>query len=144
MKAKKFLKKNAFPLCLIILGCLIFYWTKDYKPVPSGLGPSFFPRLVAVLMMFLSILDIIQNRKMPEKQPNEKAKTGNIQIVETVCALLAMVLLMKYVHPIVGIALFLGFYLFVIAKLDWKQATIITLVGTALLYMIILALRIPM
>ena len=144
MKAKIFLKKNAFPLCLIILGCLMFYWTKDYKPVPSGLGPSFFPRLVAVLLIFLSVLDIIQNRKMPAKQADAKTKSGTIQIIATVCALLAMVLQMKYVHPIVGIALFLGFYLFVIAKLNWKQTAVITVAGTLLLYAVILALRIPM
>lgn len=137
------MKKNSFPLSLIVLGLLIFYWTRDFKQVPSGIGPAFFPRIVAILLIGLSIICIL----MPDHKASEEIKTGkdaakNIAI--TVVSLILMVGVMKYIHPVIGISLFLALYLKVIAKTGLKNTAIITVAGTAILYIVIRILRIPM
>ena len=140
----KFLKKNSFPVFLILFGCLIFFWTRNYKEVPSGIGPAFFPRVVAVLMIGLSAVCIWSERNKDvcgEVSPDRQAVT---KIGMTVAALIIMVLLMKYVHPLAGIFLFLFFYLNRMSGLTVKNTLLISVVGTAVLYGVILALRIPM
>lgn len=144
MNIVKFLKKFSLPCFLIVLGSLIFYWTKDYKGVPSGLGPDIFPRIVATLMIVLSVISIILDWKkdiVGEFTPNRAAI---IKMIITVTALIALVLLMKYVHVVLGIALFLAFYLHWIADLPWKKTLIISVIGTVVLYLVILTLRIPL
>lgn len=139
------IKKNTFAAALIVLGVLIFIWTKDYKQVPSGLGPGFFPRIVAGMMIGLSILCMIMPEGKAEKEIEQKTgKSGTFDIVITVVSLIVMVGIMKYVHPLLGILMFLAVYLKVIAKLDIVRTAVITVAGTAVLYLVILTLRIPM
>lgn len=134
-------KGNTFSVALIVLGGLILYWIQDYKEVPSGIGPAFFPRIVAFMMIGLSLISLI----FPEgKAPEPISKSAKLNILFTVVSLLVMVAVMKYVHPMAGIILFLGVYLKWIAKLRAAQWAIITAVGSILLYGMILALRIPM
>lgn len=138
---KKALSGNTFSVALIILGGLILFWIRDYKEVPSGIGPAFFPRIVAFMMIGLSLISLI----FPDgKQPEQTDKTAKLSILFTVLALLAMTAVMKYVHPMAGIVLFLGAYLRVIARLKTVQWAVVTIGGSALLYVVILALRIPM
>lgn len=134
-------KKNSFAVALIVLGALIFYWVRDYKEVPSGIGPAFFPKIVAAMMIVLSIISIV----MPDDGAVETAdKSATFNIFVTTISLVGMVVIMKYIHPILGIILFLCTYLKVIAKLKTAQTAIITAVGTVILYVVILVLRIPM
>lgn len=145
MKNGKFvgLKNNTFAAALIILGVLIFYWTKDYKEVPSGIGPAFFPRIVATLLIVLSAINyLMPDKKQETESSGEKTAVG--KIVFTTVSLLLMVAVMKYIHPVLGIFLFLAAYLKKIAELDLKKTIIITAIGTGILYVAILALRIPM
>lgn len=137
------LKRKSFAIALIVLGALIFFWTRDYKQVPSGIGPAFFPRIVATMLIVLSAICVL----MPEKGESTEAQTDRgaaKNIVITVVSLIVMVGIMKYLHPLLGIFLFLGMYLKVIAGLTWKKTGIITVIGTAVLYVAILTLRIPM
>lgn len=137
------LKKNSLPVALIVLGLLIFYWTRDFKQVPSGIGPAFFPRIVAVMMIGLSIICIL----MPDFKVEEETKAGKSaakNIVITVVSLIVMVGVMKYIHPVLGIFLFLALYLKVIAKSGTRNTAVITVAGTAVLYLVIRILRIPM
>ena len=139
------IKKNSFAAALIGLGILIFIWTRDFKEVPSGLGPAFFPRIVAAMMIGLSILCICmpEEKAKGESEENNR-KGGAFSIGITVTSLIVMVGIMKYIHPLLGILLFLAVYLKVIAKLDTVKTILITVTGTAVLYLVILALRIPM
>lgn len=137
------LKKNSFAVALFVLGLLIFYWIRDYKEVPSGIGPAFFPRIVAFLMIALSIVCILMPDNQEEKEP-EVNKSATLNIVITTISLIVMVGVMKYIHPLLGILLFLAVYLKIIAKLSAAKTAIITVIGTGILYLVILTLRIPM
>lgn len=138
---KTALKGNTLSLALIALGGLILFWIRDYKEVPSGIGPAFFPRIVAFMMIGLSLISLLfPDGKAPEKTTSQ----AKWSIAFTVAALLVMVAVMKYVHPMAGIVLFLGAYLKVIAKLDLMPWLAVTAGGSVLLYAVILALRIPM
>ena len=140
----KFLKKNSFAIFLIILGGLIFFWTRNYKQVPSGIGPAFFPRVVATMLILFSAISIFleRNRELEgEVTPDRKAYM-NIGI--TTVSLIIMVLLMQHVHALVGIFVFFVLYLTLISKENMKKTLMISAVGTAILYVTILVLRIPM
>lgn len=140
----KFLKKNSFAIFLMILGCLIFFWTRDYKQVPSGIGPAFFPRVVATMMLLFSVISMYleRNRELEgEVSPDRQAYA---KIAITVASLIVMVLLMQYVHVLAGIFVFFVLYLMLIARESVKNTLLISGVGTVILYFTILALRIPM
>ena len=129
---------------MIVLGCLTFYWTRNYRKVPSGIGPAFFPRIIAGCLIALSVACILLNWNKKEKGEFVQ-KAGAIQKIVLTCALIiGMVLLMQYVHPILGIFLFLVGYLRLLSGESWKATLIISAVGCALLYATICALRIPM
>lgn len=143
-KITKFLKKNSFAICLIILGGLIFFWTRNYKQVPSGIGPAFFPRVVATMLILFSAISIYLERNREPEGEVSPDRQAYIKIGITVASLVAMVLLMQYVHALVGIFVFLVVYLTVIAKENIKKTLLIAVVGTVILYFAILALRIPL
>lgn len=139
------LKNNTLPCALIVLGLLVFFLTKDYKQVPSGLGPAFFPRIVAFLMIFLSVLCILfPGHTLGEEAQSMGNREAYFKIVITVVSLIVLTVVMKYVHPLLGILAFLFTYLKAIAKISLKKTIIITVAGTVVLYFVILALRIPM
>ena len=144
-KGLRTIKNNSFTVFLLALGFLILYWTKDYKEVPSGIGPAFFPRIVAWLLIVLSVIGLLLSlRKEGGSGSMTVEKSASVNILISVVSLTVMVGIMKYIHPLVGIALFLLVYLKVIAKLKWVQTLIITGAGTVVLYLVILALRIPL
>ncbi len=143
-KVLKFVSKNSFPLFLIILGLLIFYWVRDYRQVPSGIGPDFFPKIVATLMIGLSVIVIFMQLKKDNPGEVKPSSKNVLQIVYTTVSMIALVYIMKYVNPILGIALFLLGYLKVIAGVNWLKTVIISAVGTGLMYLVIMVLRIQM
>jgi len=143
-KLSIFLKKNSLPVTLIILGLLVLYWIRDYRQVPSGLSPAFFPRLVALLMIGFSILTISIHFKKDNKGEFTPNKIANQKIMLTTVFFVVTINLMKYVHVIIGIIFFLLVYLLLIAKLSWKKTVIITTVGTLILYGMIFVLRISL
>lgn len=140
----KFIKKNSLPIALIILGCFVFYWVRDYKQVPSGIGPSFFPKVVATMMIGFSLICIISQWRVENKGEVKPDRTAVIKIVISTTLLIASVLLMKYVHVIIGISIFLFGYLKLLSGEKWLKSTVISVVGTGLLYATILILRVPM
>lgn len=129
---------------MIVLGCLTFYWTRNYRKVPSGIGPAFFPRLIAACLIALSVACIALNLGKRERGEFVQ-KAGAVGKIALTCALIiAMVLLMEHVHPVAGIFLFLMGYLKMLSGESWKASVIISVLGCALLYAMIAALRIPM
>lgn len=143
-KGLRTIKNNSFTVFLLALGFLILYWTKDYKEVPSGIGPAFFPRIVATLLIVLSVIGLLLSLRKEGGGSMTVEKSASVNILISVVSLTVMVGIMKYIHPLAGIALFLLVYLKVIAKLKWVQTLIITGAGTVVLYLVILALRIPL
>jgi len=129
---------------MIVLGCLTFFWTRNYRRVPSGIGPSFFPRLIAGCLIALSIACIVLNWKKIEVGEFVQKASAVKKIVIACALIIAMVLLMEHVHPIPGIFIFLLGYLRLLSGESWKASIIISALGCALLYAMIIALRIPM
>lgn len=129
---------------MIVLGCLTFFWTRNYRKVPSGIGPAFFPRIIAGCLIALSIACIVLN--LGKKERGEFVqKAGAVKKIIITCALIiGMALLMEHVHPLIGIFLFLIGYLRLLSGESWKATLIISTLGCALLYATIYALRIPM
>jgi hypothetical protein len=58
--------------------------------------------------------------------------------------LIVMVLIMRHVHPIAGIFAFLLAYLILIAKVRIRAGALISLAGTAIIYLTIRLLKIPL
>lgn len=143
-KTIKFIKKNAIPISLIILGCLIFYWVKDYKEVPSGIGPAFFPKVVASLMIGLSIICIFTHLNKEEKGEFVEKRSSVWKIAYTAILLIMCTLLMEHVHVMLGVVLFLIGFLKVLAQLNWLKTLLISLIGSGVLYLAIMALQISM
>lgn len=143
-KALNFIKRNSFPIALIILGLLIFYWVRNYKQVPSGIGPAFFPKVVATLLIGLSIIQIIVSGRK-ENEGEFTPKSGSSFKILLVCVMfIACVLIMKYVYSLLGIFLFLVGYLCIFASVKFWKSLIISLVGTGVMFLMIHFLSISM
>lgn len=143
-KALDFIKKNSLPIALTILGILIFYWVRDYKQVPSGIGPAFFPKVVATLLIGLSLIQIIVSG-MKENKGEFTPKDGSSLKILLVCILfIACVLIMKYVYSLLGIFLFLMGYLCIFASVKIWKSLIISVIGTGVMFLMIHFLSISM
>lgn len=139
-----FIKKHSLPVSLIFLGMIVLYWIRDYRQVPSGLSSAFFPRLVAILMIVLSVLTILIHFKKENEGEFTPSKSANFKILLTTVLFLSTINLIKHVHVVVGIVFFLVTYLKIIAKITWKKTMLITFIGTIILYGMIFLLRISL
>lgn len=138
------LKIHSFPLTLIVLGFLVLYWIKDYKKVPSGIGPDFFPRIVAIMLIGFSLILMFLQRDKENDGEFQPVKGSTGKIVTVVLLLIISTQLMSKVHVILGIFVFLFGYLKIIAKQKLNLAIITSLIGAVALYTVVLLLRIPM
>lgn len=138
------MKKHSLPVSLIILGILVLYWIRGYRQVPSGLSPAFFPRLVSILMIALSVLTILIHLKKENEGEFTPNRSANFKIMLTTVLFLSTISLMKYVHVVFGIIFFLLTYLKIIAKISWKKTIVITVIGTIILYGMIFLLKISL
>lgn len=143
-KTIDFIKKNSLPLALIILGCLIFYWVKDYKKVPSGIGPDFFPKIVATLMIGLSALCIVLEKNKETKGEFVQKKGALTKVLLLSAMLIVAIIIMKYVYSLLGVFLFLFSYFCLFANVKWTKSLILSAVGTVIIYAMIIILRISM
>jgi len=64
--------------------------------------------------------------------------------IQLITGLIFMVLIMQHIHVLAGIALFLFAYLVVISKIKVLKSFLITLLGSAVIYLTVVLLRIPM
>ena len=143
-KVLYYLKKNLLPITLIVLGSLIFYWVKDYREVPSGIGPAFFPKIVGTFLIGLSILFMILSRKKEKKGEFVSLPGAWIKIVSAAALFVTSTLLMEHVNLIVSIVVFLVVYLKWIAGLSWIKTAIVSVIGTGILYVAVILLKIPL
>jgi len=139
-----FLKKNSFSLFCIILGLLIFYWVKDYPKVPSGIGPAFFPKIVASLLIGFSLLCLVSHKGKKNVGEVNPDKEAVMKIGGSAVFFIFSTVLMQQVNVFVGIFFFLVAYLKLIAGEGWLKTLVVSIVGLLLFFVTIAALRIPM
>lgn len=139
-----FLKKNLLPVCCIVLGCLIFFWVRNYPEVPSGIGPAFFPKVVAVMLILFSVIYLVSHRNKVNEGEVNPDRQAWVKIALTTGLFIGATVLMQYVHVVLGIFVFLFAYLMLLAKEKWIPSLLISAIGTAVLYGMVVALRIPM
>lgn len=143
-KVLSFVKKNSFLICLIVLGCLIFYWVKDYKQVPSGIGPAFFPKVVATLLIALSVICMVTHRNTEQKGEFEVKDGASKKILIASVMFIFAVNIMKYIQAELGIFVFLFSYLCYFASVKWWKSVLVSILGTAVMYIMIVLLRISL
>jgi hypothetical protein len=143
-KTLSFILKNSLPICLIILGCLIFYWVRNYRQVPSGIGPDFFPKVVATMMISLSLICIATQRNKEVKGEFVQKNDAPLKIAMVITLFITSVLIMKHIYPLLGIFIFLFAYLSLFVNINKLKSLIIATIGTAIMFVMILALRISM
>lgn len=135
---------HSFPLALIVLGSLVLYWIRDYKKVPSGIGPDFFPRIVAVMLIGFSLISMFLQRDKENTGEFKPIQGSTGKIVTVVVLLIVSTQLMSTVHVALGIFVFLFGYLKLIAKQKLTLAVITSVIGAVALYTVVVLLRIPM
>lgn len=127
---------------LIVLGGAVILTASQFPKNPGGFGPGFYPTLVACLLIGFCLLELLTGKEKSE-EASASSKEGNLKLLGIVGSLIVFVLLMQYVNIILAIALFLFFYLRYISKVALKSSIWITVGGTAVLYLVILLLKIP-
>jgi len=144
VKAQGFLKRHSFALFCIVVGCFVFFWVRNYPEVPSGIGPAFFPKVIASMLVGLSIVCIAVNWDKDLKGEVSPDKLAIRKIVFTSVLFVIATLLMEHVHVMVGIFLFLVAYIKVIAQEKWVKTIMISGIGSVAMFFAVEALRIPM
>jgi len=146
------LEKVIILCCFIVIGIYVTIVASNYPSIPNTMSPGFFPIAASVLLVCLSsvelILTLLKKSKSSgsheSKENISKQRGGFSKIMLVTAMLIAMVLVMRYVLPIVGIFIFLAAYLILIGRINIKQCVPISLIGTMVLYVIIKILRIPL
>ncbi len=96
------------------------------------------------MMIGFSLICIFSQWRVENKGEVKPDRTAVIKIAISTTLLIVSVLLMEYVHVIIGISIFLVGYLKLLSGEKWLKSTVISVVGTGLLYATILILRVPM
>ena len=90
---------NVIALIFIAVSVYAFIEAGTFPPGSNGaLGPGFFPRVLAVLVIFLSVLELLNSRKQSAEGDQEVTlfKKDNIRVWITVAAVIAYVWTLKY------------------------------------------------
>lgn len=134
-------KQKAHYYIFIILSCIVIFLAKDF-PGNRGssytMGPGFFPIFVSAIFIFLSLIGIFRKEKKNEE------KVGQFRDVAFVTVLLVFcVLLIQYIHFLLGIFVLLLGFLICIAQLEFKKALFISVLGSVGIAVPVLLLGIP-
>ena len=135
--------------CFILIGIYVIIVASGYPSIPNTMSPGFFPIAASILLVCLSAAELLLTLfvyKVPITA-EEGALPGRgalSKIIIVNAMLIAMVLIMRYVYPILGIFIFLFAYLVLISKQRLKFSVPVSITGTAAIYLFIKALRIPL
>ena len=139
-------------MCFILIGLYVIFVASGFPSIPNTMSPGLFPIMASILLVCLSITELVltlffYDKKdltiaKEEEPPVQKRLISKILLVNGM--LIAMVLIMRYVYPILGVFVFLFTYLILIAKQHLKLCIPASLIGTAAIYLFIRLLRIPL
>jgi hypothetical protein len=131
--------------CFILIGIYVIITAAGYPVIPNTMSSGFFPIVSALFLVCLAVFELILTLlgKAGTSGPVVSGKVFS-RILLVTAMLIAMVLIMRYVHSLLGIAVFLLTYLLLIAKVRIRAGALISLAGTAVLYLIIRLLKIPL
>lgn len=138
--------------CFIFIGIYIIIVASGYPSIPNTMSSGFFPTVASVFLVCLSLAELlltlfVYNKNTSAGKNDEGIsihRSGLSKILIVTAMLIAMVLIMRYVLPVLGIFIFLLTYLILISKQTIKLSVPISLVGTMVLYLVIKLLRIPL
>jgi len=135
--------------CFISVGIYVIIVAARYPSIPNTMSPGFFPTAASILLVCLSIVELLLTLfvyKNPDTgEENAFTQRGALSKIFIVNAMLiAMVLIMRYILPVLGIFMFLFAYLVLVSKQRLKLSVPVSLAGTAAIYLFIWALRIPL
>ena len=141
---------NAIALIFIAVSVYAFIEAGTFPPGSNGaLGPGFFPRVLAVLVIFLSVLELISSRKAEVPQGQEEVllfKKENLRVWITVLACILYVWSLKFAGFIIMTPVYL-FAMLMYFKVKNKIVAVAVPIGvTAVLYFvftILLKVKLP-
>jgi len=135
------LKKKIHYFIFIAIGVVVIFFAIDFpgnKGSSYTMGPGFFPILVSTIFILLSLVGIFKKERRPP------VKTGQVKEVSVVTALLILsVLLIQYVHFVLGIAVLLFGIFILVAQLTIKKALFISVIGSICIAIPVMLLGIP-
>lgn len=130
---------------LVGIGCLLLamiflFMSFDlafYQDKSGSIGPGFFPRLTAGLLVLLSTIYVIQLFK--DKAQKQEQKLDKIIIVKQV-TLLTLLILCIFLSDIIGMLLSIILFLFImlvtVLKVNWAKSLGFTILTFAIMYLI--------
>jgi hypothetical protein len=131
--------------CFIVVGIYVIAVSLGFPRIPNTMSSGFFPAVSASLLVCFSLAELIRMLLGKTETEDKSSGKGNfLKIMLVTAMLIAMVLLMRFVHPLAGISIFLFAYLVLIAKTRILLSLPIFLIGTLVIYVIIRLLKIPL
>lgn len=127
-----------FVLFLVALSGLFLFMTLKipFQSTNMGsVGPGFFPRIIAVLLLALVVwygIKIIRQKiEVDEEIFVKKALLPQLSLI---VFLIVMIYLTQVIGMLVSIALFMFMMLTVFQKINWKNALVFTMLVMAVMY----------
>ena len=116
------------PAITFFLGLLwLFYGLKNYGWWDEGPGSGFFPSIIGVLLSGISIIALLEGRKL---EPPEYIKASYYPLL----AAIATVIIAIIIGFFPAMFLFLQGWMRLYEKFSWKKSLPISIMTTALLY----------
>lgn len=140
MKAEKII----ILCCFIGIGIYVIAAAAGYPRVPNTMSSGFFPTLASIFLVCLSVIELLFTFLRKDKKTEGSAGAHFPKIMLVTLMLVAMTLIMRYVHPAAGILVFLFAYLALIAKTRIRHSAPVSIAGTAVIYAVIRLLHIPL
>ncbi|MCC8025958.1 MAG: tripartite tricarboxylate transporter TctB family protein [Clostridium sp.] len=104
---------NAIACIFIAVSLYAFFTARTFPPGSNGaLGPGFFPQVLAVLVIFLSVLELIgsRNAEIPQEQQEVTLfRKENLKVWLSVAAVIVYIWTLKYI----GFKIMTPIYLFI-------------------------------
>ncbi|MFZ4453710.1 tripartite tricarboxylate transporter TctB family protein [Salibacterium aidingense] len=133
---------------MIILSIAAIFFTKDFVDnIPNEVGPRFYPILVAVLTILLSLLQIVSTFR---QQNNGDTAIFSRQKCLRVIAGLLFFMLYFYAMQLIGFFIstlvFMIVFMWSLGLRDWKKNLVVPLLSTSLIFYVfyeIFSIRLP-
>ncbi|MFS0646086.1 tripartite tricarboxylate transporter TctB family protein [Siminovitchia sp. 179-K 8D1 HS] len=135
-----------FAIIMMIVGLIAIIFTKDFvNNMPTDLGPSYYPIIISIITIILSILLILKSLIEKGEESNFTVQ-GLLKIGVGVVAFSIYFYLMGKIGFIISTVLFMSLFMLTLGLRNWKTFVLVPIGSTVVIYYIfavVLKIRLP-
>ncbi|WP_026702967.1 tripartite tricarboxylate transporter TctB family protein [Salibacterium aidingense] len=132
---------------MIILSIAAIFFTKDFVDnIPNEVGPRFYPILVAVLTILLSLLQIVSTFRQHNGDTAIFSRQKCLRVIAGLLFFMLYFYAMQLIGFFISTLVFMIVFMWSLGLRDWKKNLVVPLLSTSLIFYVfyeIFSIRLP-